>query len=191
LNIETIIAGDTLDFTVSVPEYPATDGWTLKYRLTPRFTTPAQLPVVLTASMNADGQQYDIQASPATTAAFVPGAYAWARWVEKAGARQTLNESGSLLVKADPSATAQGYDGRSQAAKAVDDIKAAMATFTASNGTIKSYSIGNRQVTYRDKAEMLTDLDFWQRQLMAENEAVAMAGGLGNPRNVGIRFHRL
>lgn len=194
MNLETIIAGDTLDMSgdlaIEVPDYPASSGWTLKYRLTPRFTTPVQTPIVLTATTDPDGKRYNVQASPATTAAWAAGSYAWARWVEKAGARQTLDESGNLLVKPDPSLTVAGYDGRSQAAKAVDDIKAAMATFTASSGTIKSYSIGSRQVTYRDKAEMITDLDFWQRQLVAEQDAVKIAAGM-NPRNIGIRFNRL
>ena len=189
------IAGDTLDMSgdsaIDVPDYPASDGWTLKYRFAPRFTTPVQAPIELTASTDPDGRRYNIQASPATTAAWAPGAYAWVRWVEKAGAAQTLDDVyGELVVKADPRTLPQGFDGRSQAAKAVDDIKAAMATFTSSNGTIKSYSIGSRQVTYRDKAEIITDLDFWQRQLDAENQAAALAKGLPNPRNVGIRFVR-
>ena len=46
--LQEIIAGDTLDFSVTVPDYPATDGWTLKYRLTPQFSTPTQAPIVLT-----------------------------------------------------------------------------------------------------------------------------------------------
>jgi hypothetical protein len=33
--LSTLIVGDTLDFTDQVPLYPATDGWTLKYRLIP------------------------------------------------------------------------------------------------------------------------------------------------------------
>src|SRR5712691_12530804 len=105
---DTVVAGDTLDFTVSVPDYPATSGWTLKYRLTPRFAAPTQAAIVLTAT--ASGVDYSVQASPATTAAWSPGAYTWARWVEKAGARQTLSESGQLEVKADPALTAQGFD---------------------------------------------------------------------------------
>jgi hypothetical protein len=186
--LEELIAGDTLDFLDSVPEYQPADGWTLKYRLVPRFTTPVQAPIDITASTS--GSDYRVQAAAAITATWTAGYYTWARWVEKAGPiRQSLGD-GQILVIGDPAAAAAGYDGRSQAAKAVDDIKAAMATFSASNGTIKSYSIGNRQVTYRDKAEMITDLDFWQRQLNAERDAAAMAGGLGNPRNVGIRFSR-
>jgi hypothetical protein len=43
------VAGDTLDMQVTVPDYPSTDGWTLKYRLTPRFSTPTQAPIDITA----------------------------------------------------------------------------------------------------------------------------------------------
>ncbi|HKQ24098.1 MAG TPA: hypothetical protein VJT81_06615 [Burkholderiales bacterium] len=183
-----LIAGDTLDFLDSVPEYPPADGWSLKYRLIPRFTSPPQAAIDITASTS--GSDYRVQVASGVTATWPAGAYTWSRWVEKAGPiRQSLGD-GQLTVKANLAAAAQGYDGRSQAAKAVDDIKAAMATFTASNGTIKSYSIGNRQVTYRDKAEMITDLDFWQRQLVAEQDAAKIAAGM-NPRNAGIRFSRI
>lgn len=187
--IEELIAGDTLDFMDSVPEYPPADGWTLKYRLVPRFTTPVQDPITLTATTS--GTDYRVQQAAGVTATWKAGYYTWSRWVEKAGPiRQSLGD-GQIRIIEDPAAAVAGYDGRSQAAKAVDDIKAAMATWTATNGGIKSYSIGSRQVTYRDKAEMIMDLDFWQRQLNAENDAAAMAKGLPNPRNVGIRFNRI
>lgn len=185
---ETLIAGDTLDFTVSVPDYPATGGWTLKYRLTPRFSTPVQVPVVLTAS--ASGSDYVVQASPTTTAAWAAGTYAWARWVEKAGARQTLDESGELLVKPDPSVTAQGFDGRSQAAKAVDDLMAAMATFQATSGRVKSFTIASRQMEFETSSEIVKLLNFWQGQLGKEQAAASIAKGLGNPRRTFIRTGR-
>ena len=196
--IETVIAGDTLDFEVSVPDYPNTDGWTLKYRLTPRFSSPVQAPVGLTASANADGS-YQVQAGPATTAAWAAGYYSVARWVEKSGARQTLTgllgaelggPIGQLKVYADPALTAQGFDSRSQARKAVDDLKAAMATFQSTGGKVKSYSIGSRQMEFESSAEIVQLLDFWRRQLDNEEAAATLAAGLGNPRTIGLRFNR-
>lgn len=178
---DTIIAGDTLDFTVSVDAYPATDGWTLKYRLTPRFTTPAQAPIVLTAS--AVGPDYQIQVAPATTAAWMPGNYAWARWVEKVGARQSLEEGQPLIIRADPATTAQGYDGRSQAAKAVDDLEAAMATFHSTGGRVKSYAIGSRQMEFESMQEIQNLLTFWRNKLTTEEANARLASGLpGSPR---------
>lgn len=189
MNIDKHIAGDTLDFTVSVADYPATDGWTLKYRLVPRFTTPTQAPIVLTAT--SSGADYLVQASPATTAAWVAGKYAWNRWVEKVGARQTLDESGELEIRPDPSTQAQGFDGRSQARKAVDDLKAALATFTATSGRVKSYTIGTRQMEFETTAEIVKMMDFWQRQLDNECASANMAKGWPNPRNAAMRFNRV
>jgi hypothetical protein len=197
MSLKPIIAGDTFDQTIEVNDYPASDGWTLKYRLAPKFATPSMAAFTLTATTNANGRDYDVQASPATTAAWVPGTYNGVRWVEKVGARQTLKygdgfeEFGLFEVKADPSALAQGYDGRSQARKAVDDLKSAMATFHSSGGRVKSYSIGNRQMEFENQAEIVQLIDYWQRLLDNEEATAKMAAGLGNPRNIGIRFNRI
>lgn len=187
---ETLVAGDTLDFTVSVPDYPASAGWTLKYRLTPRFATPTQAPIVLTATTNANGVDYNVQSGPAVTVLWAAGNYAWARWVEKSGARQTLDERGNLLVEPDPSATAQGYDARTQAAKAVEDLKVALATFQATSGRVKQYTIGTRHMEFETSTEILKMLSFWQVQLAKEDAAARIAKGLGNPRHTYVRFNR-
>src|SRR3954468_18180912 len=115
------VAGDTLDMQVTVPDYPSTDGWTLKYRLTPRFSTPTQAPIDITATANADGT-YQLQKAPSDTG-WVPGAYGWARGVEKSGARQTLTSSedqGEVQVRQNPATTAQGYDSRSHERKLLE-----------------------------------------------------------------------
>lgn len=193
MNLETIVAGDTLDFTIEVNDYPPSGGWTLKYRLTPRFTTPTQAPITLTATTS--GETYLVQAAPATTAGWAAGQYAWARWVEKVGARQTLDESGELDVRPDPSASAQGYDGRSQAEKAYNDALTAYAVATAPGSTVLSYTIGTRQLTYRNqdeaKASLLQQISFWERQLANENDLARMAKGLANPRLIGMRISRV
>lgn len=196
--IESIIAGDTLDFTVEVGDYPACDGWTLKYRLTPRFTSPVQAPIVLTAATNADGKRYDVQVGPATTAAYAAGYYSVARWVEKAGARQTLSgllgaelggPIGQLKVFADPALTAQGFDSRSQARKAVDDLKAALATFHATRGRVKSYTIGNRSMEFETSEEILTMLNFWLRELAHEEAGERLNTGLqGSSAKIQVRL---
>lgn len=43
---DVLIVGDTLDFVTSVPAYPASSGYTLKYRLIPRVSGTA---ITLTA----------------------------------------------------------------------------------------------------------------------------------------------
>jgi hypothetical protein len=189
-----IIAGDTLDFTVEVNDFPASDGWTLKYRLTPRFTTPTQAPIDLAATTNADGERYDIEAGPATTAAWKAGAYTWARWVEKAGARQTLDESGQLEVKADPSATAQGFDSRSHPRKVLEAIEAVIESRASqTQREMVAYTIGSRSQTLdaQESKAALLELHSKYKWLVANEDArEKIAAGLPNPRNVGIRFGR-
>lgn len=189
MNLEKIVAGDTLDFNVSVPDYPASDGWTLKYAFTARFTTPTQATITLTASTASDGETYDVQAGPATTANWASGLYTWARWVEKAGARQTLDESGQLEVRPDPSTSAQGFDSRSTARKAVEELETALATFNSTSGRVKSYTIAGRSMEFETSAEILRMLSFWQQRVRQEEAELRLAKGLqGSPTRIQARF---
>lgn len=190
MNIETHIAGDTLDFQVSVPDYPSSAGWTLKYRLTPRFTTPTQAPITLTAIANADGT-YQVQESPANTQNWVAGFYTWSRWVEKVGARQTLTERGQLEVRPNPAASAQGLDTRSVARKMLDAVEAMLANrSTQTQRELVSYTIGSRGQTFdpNDRASLVKELSFWKWQVANEDAREKIAAGLPNPRRIGIRF---
>lgn len=184
--ISELIAGDTLDFLDSVPEYPPADGWTLKYQLIPRFTTPVQSPITLTASTS--GADYRVQAAAGVTATWKAGFYTWARWVEKAGPiRQSLGE-GQLEVKTDPAQAVQGYDGRSDARRRLDEVEAAIDALSSAG--IKSYTIGNRQMTKQDLPDLITWRDRLKAEVANEDAAAKIASGLPNPRNVGIRFSR-
>jgi hypothetical protein len=184
--LEELIAGDTLDFLDTVDEYPPADGWTLKYQLIPRFTTPAQSPITITATTS--GTNYRSQAAAAVTAGWKPGAYTWARWVEKAGPiRQSLGD-GQLLVKQDPAAAVQGYDGRSDARRRLDELDAAIEAL--SSGAVKQYTIGNRSMTKQDLPDLITWRDRLAAEVASEDAVAKMAAGLPNPRNVGIRFSR-
>ena len=187
---EVIVAGDTLDFLTTVQDYPPTDGWTLKYRLTPRFATPTFAPIVLTAT--AVGGDYQIQASPATTATWPAGSYTWARWVEKTGARQTLDESGQLEVRADPAATAQGFDGRSHARKMLAAIIAVLENRASSTQRdMVGFTIGSRsqQFDQADTKEKLLELKSQYEWLVFnEDNAAGIARGEPNQRIVRVRF---
>jgi hypothetical protein len=185
------VAGDTLDFQVSVPDYPSGDGWTLTYYLTPRFSTPVQARIPITAIANADGT-YQVQASPAATAAWKAGAYGWARIVSKNGARQTLTGSedqGEVLVRPDPTTATQGADTRSHAKKMLESIETALEAF-ATSPVMKSYAIGTRQYMRADIPDLLVLRDRYRSEAANEDAAAQVAAGLGNPRNIGVRFNR-
>lgn len=183
---EELVAGDTLDFTVAVPDYPASDGWTLKYRLTPRFASPVQAPVDLTATTNADGSRYDVQASPGTTADWGAGYYTWARWVEKSGARQTLDESGQLLVKADPSATVQGHDARSHARITLDAIQAVIEGRASKDQ--EEYTIGSRSLKRTPLADLIKLHSRYQTMVQAEDAQERLRNGLSTGGKFQVRL---
>lgn len=188
---DKLFAGDTLEFDVTIDAFPPSGGWTLKYRFVPQFTDPVQAPIDLTAA-SAD-EVYTVTETPANTATWKPGAYSWFRWVEKTGARQTLDDldsRGQLQILQDPTTAVQGFDNRTQAQVAVADLKEALATFRASGGVVKSYTIGERQMTFSDEVDILRRLSFWQAELARENARAKLAAGLKNPRNIYVRMDR-
>lgn len=171
-----VVAGDTLDQRIDVPDFLSSAGWTLKYRLFARFASPSQAEIDLQAVANADGS-YQLQAGPGVTGGWTPGAYGWGRWVEKVGARHTLsssNEQGEVLVRQNPATATQGLDTRTHARKMLDTIETAQ--LALKSGT-KSYAIGTRSYTARDLDELRSDREYWARLVAAElNEELLDSG---------------
>jgi len=188
MKIDELIAGDTLDFVDEVPEYPATDGWTLKYRLIPRFTDPVQAPVDIVATTYLT-TQYRIQETAPVTATWAPGDYTWARWVEQSSGqlRQSVGQ-GQLEVLTDPAQATQGYDSRSHARKMVDRIEAAL---EALNYGVKSYTVAGRMWLKEDTSELMDLLTMYRAQVEGEKARAAIAAGRPNPRIFKGSFRRV
>ena len=193
-----LYAGDSIEFGINVPDYPPADGWMLVQRLVPRFASPAQSSIALTAAANGTvgGVAYDyvLTATPAATAAWAPGAYGWHTYVTKAGARQVLEGtqySGELTVLPDPATLAQGADTRSPARKAYDDALAARAAYAASgHATVAEYQIGDRRMKFKNPAELEQIIGQLAIEVAREKRAQALAQGLPDPRRVYVRAGR-
>jgi hypothetical protein len=105
VHLERLIVGDTLSDTVAVPGYPASEGWTLKYRLIPRTSGAA-----IRFGTTADGDAHVLLVDAAITAAWVAGEYNWAAYVERdtivaatisaAAADNSFNDSASGFIAA-------------------------------------------------------------------------------------------
>lgn len=198
-----IYVGDLVEIGINSTERPPADGWTLKLCLTPRFTTPVQAAITLTATPNGtiDGTAYDyvISALPATTTAWKAGQYGWGCWVEKSGARKVLEGTqyqGELTALPDPSVAAQGADLRSQAQKAVEDLKAWLAGLASAGSTagaaVLERRIGDRAVKYSTaeeaRAGIVKMLNYWEGVLESEAVAERLSHGLRSPRRLQVRF---
>jgi hypothetical protein len=185
MDATTLTAGTTLNFTTSVPSYPANASWVLKHRLIPRVSGSA---ITLTgAPDSADPTLHRTQATAVTTAAWAAGVYSWASWVEKAAEVYDV-AVGTVEITPDPRTAAAGaLDTRSDAQIALEAAKAAMAAWTP---TTKSYTIGDRSYTFNSPAEIIAVVNYWQNEVKREEDALAMAAGLGSRRKVYVRLNR-
>jgi hypothetical protein len=186
--LSKLIAGDSLDFTTSVADYPATAGWTLKYRLIPRFTSPVQAPITLTAT-TYETSSYRVEAGPSETDGWAPGVYSWASWVEKVGSRVTIEQGGELTVAPDPGAATQGTDVRSSAQQALDAVTA-MLSGKASSG-VAAYRIAGRELRSYELTELIKLQSSLRADVQRERRAASIAAGLGNPSRFGVRLARV
>jgi hypothetical protein len=181
---QQLIAGDSLNFTTSAPDYPASQGWLLRYRLIPRGTGA---PIEFNAL--AEGDIYRVQQPASATTNWAAGEYSWAAWVEKGAEKYTVDQ-GQITIRPDPRTVTAGYDGRSVAQKALEDAKAAFAAFTASNGTKRKYRIGEREMEFRSTEEIIQQIHYWEGQVRVEEQADRLAKGLRPKNKILTRFTR-
>lgn len=174
-----LAAGTTLKYTASLAAYPASAGWVLRYRLAVR--TGSGTPIDLTCT--ASGDDHQLTVAYATTAAWAPGTYNVAAFVERAGERfEVPEEAGTLVVTPDPAAITAGVETRSQAEVALAAVQSLLAG-KASSG-VESYEVAGRQL----KSYPLPDLIKLEAKLKAQVNAEAVLAGKAAPYpSTGIR----
>lgn len=172
--------GDSLNFTTTVLGYPASDGWTLNFRLIPRVSgTPIS---ITTAADTVDPELHRAQVSAAVTAAWAAGEYSWASWVQKASESYSVSQ-GSITLAPDPRTASAPLDLRTDAQRALAQARAA---FAAWNGTTLMYRIGNRQMQFNTKADIVAAINYWENVVRREQQC---ATGI-NDRKIHVRVGR-
>lgn len=181
---DRIIAGDTLDFVTTLPDYEAAT-WTLYFRLLPRTSGN---PIDITC-IAGDGE-YDHRAAvtAATTANWDAGEYSWYSWVAAGAERYSIAEGTCTVVPDLTQATA--YDKRTVAERALEDAETALANFQATGGRVRRYSIAGREMEFDGAGEILKLVSYWRVQVTRENAASAVAKGLADPRRIYLRSSR-
>ncbi len=173
----SLIKGETLLFTKSFPDYPATDGWTLSYA----FRGASKQDVNATAS----GADFSISADTST---WVAGDYWYEGKVTKAGVIHVVSQGTFKLNPGLSTISTDTYDGRTDAKIIYDALIAAYKTFTASGGQVQEYEIAGRRMVYRRQQDFIKDIAFWKRQVDSEEIAEKVAKGLGTGRKLYSRF---
>lgn len=173
-------AGDTVAWTRDLADYPA-PAWTLKYRL---INAAARIDITAAAS----GSAHSVSISAATTAAWVAGEYTWQAYVDGAASERHTVGGGRITIKPNLAAMGANYDARSAARKALDDTRAALSTWIASNGQVQEYEIAGRRMKYASMADILGRLRLLEREVANEDAAEKLAAGLQTARRLLVRF---
>ena len=83
---------------------------------------------------------------------------------------KTMILGSSISILAPP--TEADFDPRTDAERALAHAKEALRRFTETNGRVKSYRIGTRELQFRDVGEIQKLVDYWQLQVLQEKAAL-------------------
>lgn len=175
-----LAAGTTLKAVASLPDYPASAGWVLSYRLTPAAAGPA-----ITFVASASGDDHAVLVPRGTTANWAPGVYTVTAWVDKGAERYSVDsEGGRITVTPDPANLTAGTDLRSQSEIALAAVQSLLAGKAAS-GTAE-YTINGRQL----KSYSLAELMRLEAKLKADVDRERIAAGQ-QPQHGAGRIRRI
>lgn len=164
---KVIVAGDTPQWLINLPDYPANDGWELTYV----FNNAANR--ITFAATDSGGKHL---AAPTTTA-WVAGDYGWHAYVSKAAERYTIR-SGLITIKPNY-ASSDNIDPRSPVKRTLDAINAALESKAAKDRS--EYSINGRMLKHYTWDELLkarsSFASLYQQELAAARISIGKKSG--------------
>jgi hypothetical protein len=160
------------------------DSWTLKYYLRTNTASEGHI-----ATGTAYGSGWEFTISSSDSEGFDAGTWYFQAIADDTSEKITLG-SGRLIVEAalEYSGTPGAFDGRSQAKKDLEAVQLAIRTLL-NGGAVQEYKIGNRNLKRYDLADLIQLEGRLKAEVKREEQAELMANGLGNPRNMFVRFN--
>lgn len=182
MNEPTVIrAGDSVAWSESLPEYPASAGWVLNYRL----LWPAGTAVDIATT--AAGDDHAVSLAATATAGWQAGAATLVKWVGKGIERITLGQQ-PLTVLPDLT-VATTFDGRTANQKALAAAKTALESYlTGGQAVVAEYDIAGRKMRFRDADQILQLIAHYEREVNRETAALATLNGGSPPGRIHTRF---
>ena len=163
----TLRAGDTANWLLSLPDYPAGDGWSVEYAL-------INASGKITIASTAEGNAHRIHVAAATTAGWTAGTYIWQRRVSN-GTDATTDRTGSIDILPDFAALV-AIDARTHAQKTLAAIEAWIENHDPG---VAEYEIAGRRMKYIPVADLLKLRDQYRREVR---------GASGKSGRVYVRF---
>jgi len=143
---------------------------------------------LITITCSAEGDDHRASVAASSTAAWTPGDYSWSARVAKGAEKYSIeNIRQQLVVLQDPATASNGFDGRTEAEKGLADAKTAMAAWSP---TTRRYKIGEREMEFSSRADIVGVVSFWEIQVKRERRSKALAEGRPDPRNTYVRLNR-
>lgn len=163
----------------------STGGWVLTYFL--RFNASGEGATVIGTADGVGGWNFEISAT--TSGAFDAGVWSWMARATN-GPQALTRGRGTLQVLASLSysSTPAAFDGRSDAEKDLEAVQTAIRTIVA--GGVSQYAIGSRQATKLDLGDLMKREAYLKGIVAREKAAEKIAAGMGDPRNLFVRFWR-
>lgn len=181
---DRVTAGDTVAWSKTLSDYPATAGWTLHYalQLFPFGTDSTDACRQINLTSTASGAAHAIAAAPASTACWRPGAYIWASFVTHTDGRRYSVERGALSILPDPAQLLV----ESHAQRTLALIEAALEGRIPRG--LENTNIDGQELQ-RIPIEKLHGLrDRYRREVLIERAAAGAAAGVPRITSIGFRF---
>jgi len=170
---QSIIKGDTLKFTKSLPDYPA-GTWILTYT----FLGPTKQTVTAAQS----GTDHAVSAS---TTSWTAGDYAYQGKVTNGSETYTVAE-GTITVKPSMADLTAGADTRSHVKTVLDSIEAAIEK--RATRTDLEVTIAGRTIRHMTPEELIRWHSHYKKLYQQELQAERVNQGLGTGRKILTRF---
>ena len=174
--------GESLTWTKSFADYPASDGWVVTYYFRGAGTG-------FNAAGASDGDDHLFEVATATTGAMTAGKYSYQAFAELDGEKVQV-DFGEVTVKASLSATltTATFDGRSAVKIALDAIDALI----AGKATLdqQEYTIGNRQLKRYTPTELVKLREHYAALYAQEVRAENAKKGGSLLKTHRVRFRR-
>lgn len=164
-----ITAGDTIAWTKSLSDFPASDSWVLNYRI---INTSNKYDIVCTAS----GADHAANVTATNSANYAAGTYSWQSFVTKGTERYTVG-NGNIVIKENLAAKSAGFDIRTSAKKCLDALNTALEVYGKKAYT-QEYEIAGRRMKFSSPGEFLSFRAKVQQEVNREIQAERIKNGL-------------
>lgn len=179
---KSVTAGDSIKWTRSLADYPATAGWVLNYRL---INAAGYIDIAGSAS----GADHLINVLPNVNPAWTRGLYDWQSYITNSGTGERYTIAvGRMEVRPNLSLQSAGYDARTQARQILDTLNTAYLDAAQKRAFVFEYRVANRLFRFATREEWIMEINFWKREVAREEQAQRVQNGMGSGRKIYMRF---